>query len=61
MEEDLIETADQHQRFAGVIQLLENLTRGFSSGLDPAMNRRATGIGLGTEEDRQQDQGLVEA
>ena len=61
VEEDLIETADQHQRPAGAIQLLENLTCGVSRGLDPAMNRRATGTRLGSQENRQQDADLAVA
>ena len=54
VEEDLVETADQHQHPAAAIQSLEDRTGGLSRGLDPAMNRRATGTGPGPEEEGQQ-------
>ena len=41
--------------------MLENLTRSFSSGLEPAMNRRATGTHLGPQKNRQQDADLAVA
>jgi hypothetical protein len=61
VEEDLIETADQHQPFAVAIESLENHTRGFSRGLDPAMHRGATGTRLSAQENHQQDHDLVMA
>ncbi len=62
MEEDLIETADQHQHLAGAIQSLEDHPRGLSPGFEPAMNRRAAGKALAPKRNsnRTMDLGVAE-
>ena len=61
MEEDLIEAAHQHQRLAPPIEVLQDALRCLPGGLDPALNRGATGACLRAQDQRQQDEDLIEA
>ena len=47
--------------FAAAIESLEDPPRSRSGGLEPAMNRGATGTRLGTHEKHQQDKDLIMA
>ena len=61
MEEDLVETTDQDQGPARLVQSLEDRAGGGGGGLDPAMNGGATGTRRRAQKDGQQGQDLVEA
>ena len=61
MKEDLIEAADQHQCLALSIEVLQNPPRRLPGGLDPTLNRGATGACLCPQDQRQQDKDLIEA
>src|SRR4051794_23577393 len=61
MEEDFVEAADQHERLASRIEVLQDLTRGLAGGFHPAVDRGTTGAGLCAEDQGQQDEDLVEA
>ena len=56
-----IEAADQDQRPALSVEVLEDTRRLLSGHLDPALGRGAPGAGLFAQDDRQQDEDLVEA
>ena len=61
MEEDLIEAADQDQRLAPPIEVLQDPPRRDPGGLDPAVERGSTGACLRPQDQRQQDEDLIEA
>src|SRR5512135_359408 len=61
MEEDLIEAANQDQRPALPVEVLEDTGRLLSGRLDPALDRRSTGACFGAQDQGQQGEDLIEA
>ena len=59
--EDLIEAADPHQCLALSIEVFQGPPRRLPGGLDPTLNRGATGACLCPQDQRQQDKDLIEA
>jgi len=61
MAEDRVETTHQDQRLGRLVPPRQHGPGGLAGGWDPAMNGGATWCRRGPQEDRQQDEELVEA